>query len=78
MPASWSLRWSTVAPSGNVRENACPTASVTRLWELRHNVTPYDAAYVALAERLAAVLVNGDRRLAAAPGPRCAVHVLEV
>jgi len=51
-------------------ERSIATALVTRLWELRHNVTPYDAAYVALAERLAAVLVTGDRRLAAAPGAR--------
>lgn len=47
-----------------------------RIWELRHNVTPYDAAYVALAERLGATLVTGDRRLAQAPGVRCRVEVV--
>ncbi len=45
-----------------------------RSWELRHNLTAYDAAYVALAEILGTVLVTLDRRLADAPGPRCPVH----
>ena len=39
-----------------------------RVWELRHNVTAYDAAYVALAEELAAPLLTRDRRLSSAPG----------
>jgi predicted nucleic acid-binding protein len=39
-----------------------------RIWELRHNVTAYDAAYLALAEALQAPLLTRDRRLAAAPG----------
>ncbi len=47
-----------------------------RCWELRHNLTTYDAAYVALAELLGAVLVTGDARLSSAPGARCAVEVL--
>jgi predicted nucleic acid-binding protein len=42
-----------------------------RVWELRHNITAYDAAYVALAERLDAVLVTCDTRLVNANGPRC-------
>lgn len=42
-----------------------------RCWQLRDNVTPYDAAYVALAEQLDAPLATLDQRLAAAPGPRC-------
>lgn len=42
-----------------------------RMWELRHNITAYDAAYVALAERLEAVLVTCDARLATASGPNC-------
>jgi len=46
-----------------------------RAWELRHNVTSYDATYVALAELLGATLVTLDRRLATAPGIRCAVQV---
>ncbi len=47
-----------------------------RCWELRANLTTYDAAYVALAEALTAVLLTADRRLAEAPGVRCAVEVL--
>lgn len=47
-----------------------------RCWELRQNLTVYDAAYVALAELLDATLVTGDRRLAAAPGTHCAVEVV--
>lgn len=45
-----------------------------RAYELRSNVTPYDAAYVALAEGLACPLVTADERLASAPGPRCAIQ----
>lgn len=49
---------------------------LTRCWELRDNVTVYDAAYVALAELLAATLLTADERLARAAGPRCAIEVL--
>lgn len=47
-----------------------------RAFELRANVTAYDAAYVALAERLGCALVTADRRLAAAPMATCAVEVV--
>jgi predicted nucleic acid-binding protein len=47
-----------------------------RCWELRGNLTVYDAAYVALAEALRAVLLTGDARLARASGTRCWVEVL--
>ena len=49
---------------------------LSRCWELRENLTPYDAAYVALAEALDVTLVTADRRMAQAPGPRCTVEVL--
>ena len=39
-----------------------------RIWELRHNLTAYDAAYVALAEALDVPLVTCDRHLNQAPG----------
>ncbi len=42
-----------------------------RTWELRQNVTAYDAWYVALAEMLACPLATLDARLVDAPGPRC-------
>jgi predicted nucleic acid-binding protein len=42
-----------------------------RVWELRSNVTSYDAWYVAAAEELDLPLATLDRPLASAPGPRC-------
>lgn len=42
-----------------------------RVWELRHNVTAYDAWYVALAEDLDAGFATLDMRLGLASGPRC-------
>jgi len=47
-----------------------------RAWELRANVTPYDAAYIALAEVLNCELWTADQRLAKAPGPAWAIRVL--
>ena len=47
-----------------------------RVWELRHNLTAYDAAYVALAESLDATLVTRDRRLAIAPGHHARVDLI--
>jgi predicted nucleic acid-binding protein len=51
-------------------------ALLDRCWELRDNLTVYDAAYVALAELLDATLVTADGKLAKAPGPRCSIEVL--
>lgn len=47
-----------------------------RCWELRENLTTYDASYVALAEALDVLLLTGDRRLARASGPRCQIELL--
>jgi predicted nucleic acid-binding protein len=47
-----------------------------RVWELRHNLTAYDATYVALAEALDAPLLTRDRRLAAAPGHHARVELV--
>ncbi len=49
---------------------------LARIWELRDNVSAYDATYVAVAEALEAPLVTADGRLARAPGPRCTVTVV--
>lgn len=55
-----------------------PTAALEpRIWELRHNLTTYDAAYVALAERLGVEFWTLDRKLAGAPGTECAIKVPE-
>jgi predicted nucleic acid-binding protein len=47
-----------------------------RIWELRDNISAYDATYVAVAEALDAPLVTADDRLAGATGPRCTVTVI--
>lgn len=47
-----------------------------RIWDLRHNLTAYDAAYVALAELTGTPLLTLDRRIASAPGHHAEVIVL--
>jgi predicted nucleic acid-binding protein len=47
-----------------------------RIWELRDNLSAYDAAYVALAEAIDCPLVTADARLSRAPGLRCSVTVI--
>jgi predicted nucleic acid-binding protein len=45
------------------------------IWRHRNNLSAYDASYVALAERLGAVLITHDRRLAAASGHRARIEL---
>ncbi|MFD9064270.1 type II toxin-antitoxin system VapC family toxin [Kitasatospora purpeofusca] len=45
-----------------------------RIWELKDNLTPDDAAYVAVAELVGAPLVTADLRLMRATGPRCEIR----
>lgn len=49
---------------------------VARLWQLRANLSAYDAGYVALAELLDCPLVTADARLSRAPGLRCSITVV--
>jgi predicted nucleic acid-binding protein len=49
---------------------------LTRTWQLRANLSAYDAGYVALAEALDCPLVTADARLSRAPGIRCSVTVV--
>ena len=49
---------------------------LARCWELRQNLTFYDAAYVALAEALQVTLLTGDRRLSRAAGPTCPIETI--
>lgn len=49
---------------------------IVRAFELRANVTTYEACYVALAETLQCELVTGDRRLAQAAGPKCRIRTV--
>jgi len=49
-----------------------------RCWELRDNLTIYDAAYVALAEAMNTALLTGDQKLARAPGPQCPIEIFQL
>ncbi len=49
---------------------------MSRVWDLRGNLSAYDAVYVALAEALDAPLLTRDRRLANAPGHGARVEVV--
>jgi predicted nucleic acid-binding protein len=46
-----------------------------RIWRLRHNFSAYDAAYIALAEKLGGILVTRDARLTSASGHAAAVEL---
>ena len=47
-----------------------------RIWELRHNMTAYDAAYVSLSETLPAPLLTRDAHLASAPGHEAVIELI--
>ncbi len=51
------------------------TAFLDRIWELKNNLSAYDAAYIALAETLGAPLITTDARLARASGIRAEIEV---
>ena len=51
---------------------------MVRAFELRANITAYDACYVALAEALDCLLITADRRLANAPMTNCTFEVLQL
>ena len=57
-------------------ERASHLPLLARCWELRDNLTMYDASYVALAEVLDGTLLTADTRITRAPGPRCPIEVL--
>jgi predicted nucleic acid-binding protein len=52
------------------------TLLLPRIWQLRGNLTAYDAAYVALAEALNAPLVTCDKHLASTPGHSARIIIL--
>lgn len=52
------------------------TSLLDRMWELRVNLSAYDAAYIALAESLNCVLWTADARLSRSPGARCSITVV--
>jgi predicted nucleic acid-binding protein len=47
-----------------------------RVWELRDNVSAYDASYLALAEALGCALLTADARLSRVPGLHCSVTLV--
>ena len=52
------------------------TMLLARIWQLRDNLSVYDAAYVALAEALDAPLLTADKRMAKAPGLHARIELL--
>jgi predicted nucleic acid-binding protein len=58
-------------------ERVEPALLAPRVWELRNNQSPYDAAYVALAEAFDEALLTCDARLARAPGHGAKLRVVE-
>jgi predicted nucleic acid-binding protein len=49
---------------------------LTRVWQLRHNLSAYDAAYVVLAEKLGATLLTRDGKLTSSASHSAAVEVV--
>jgi len=52
-----------------------PVVLLHRIWQLRQNLSAYDAAYVALAEELKAPLITRDQKIAAASGHSATIEV---
>ena len=73
-----------LSPGRTARDSHLPTSPpcpfgghrTGRCWELRDDLSIYDAAYVALAEALEVILLTADQRLARSAGPGCRIEVL--
>lgn len=50
---------------------------IERMWDLRHNLSAYDAAFVALGEALGVPLITSDRRLAGAAGHQATIELFD-
>lgn len=74
---TWRRFLSAVDDLGDIAIDRFPTLPLMRrAYQLRANVTPYDATYLALAEGLACPLVTADAHLARAPGLACDVVLI--
>ncbi len=60
-----------------IRREPLTAPAALRVWQLRANMTVYDAGYVALAEHLGAVLLTCDAKFAGTSGVRCTVTLVE-
>ena len=66
-----------LADLGAIRlERVAHRPLLQRCWQLRHNLTVYDAAYVALAEILGVTLLTADERMSRASGTKCTFELL--
>lgn len=69
-----SAAWGALSAWQQLGMTRYPVVSLLdRIWDLRSNVSAYDATYVALAEQLQCALLTGDHRLARAPGITCPI-----
>ncbi|CAB4907718.1 unannotated protein [freshwater metagenome] len=72
-----SAAWDALSTWQQLGMTRYPVVSLLdRIWDLRANVSAYDATYVALAEQLQCALLTGDHRLARAPGITCPVTTI--
>lgn len=51
------------------------TLLISQIWQLRHNFSAYDAAYIVLAEKLGAALITRDAQLASASGHAATIEL---
>ncbi len=69
--------WAALTTLQRIGMTRYPTfAFAERVWELRENLSAYDASYVALAELLDCALLTADSRLSRAPALRCTVTLV--
>ena len=69
--------WRAMRLWGEIDDHGLASTPLTsRIHELSSTVTPYDSAYVAIAEALAVPLLTRDARLTRASGPRCQFELM--